>query len=116
MPARSSRRVRQDQLAHDLAAAAEYLQLCDGFLRSTTNAPAVRSDLTEYLATHGWPRPAGYATFIDLLSFTAATLQRHHPERLTAPRLSAARPADPTTRRSTTAAPCAGAGPIPNST
>jgi hypothetical protein len=80
MPVRSSRRARQDQLAHDLAAAAEYLDLCDGFLRSATNAPAVRSDLTEYLAANGWPQPTGYATFIDLLSFTAAKLQRHRTQ------------------------------------
>jgi hypothetical protein len=79
MPARVSRRAslaRQEQLAHDLTTAAEYLRLCDGFFRTRTNAPAVKHDLTEYLAAHGWPRPTGYATFIDLLSFTTAALQR----------------------------------------
>lgn len=79
MPTRVRRRAsltRQDQLAHDLKTATEYLQLCDGFFRAQTNAPAIKHDLTEYLAAHGWPRPTGYATFIDLLSFTAAALQR----------------------------------------
>jgi len=80
MPSRVRRRAtltRQDQLTHDLSTAVEYLHLCDEFLRARTNDPAVRRDLTSFLAANGWPPPAGCNTFIDLLSFTTAALHRH---------------------------------------
>ena len=80
MPGRARRRAtltRQDQLTHDLSTAVQYLHLCDEFLRTRTNDPAVRRDLTAFLAANGWPPPTGYSTFIDLLSFTTAALHRH---------------------------------------
>jgi len=67
---------RQDQLTRELSSAVEYLQLCDEFLRTQTNDPAVQRDLTTFLAGNGWPPPTGYCTFIDLLSFTTAALRR----------------------------------------
>ena len=79
MPTPNRRRAsltRQDQLTRQLSAAVEFLQLCDEFLRTRTNDPAVQRDLTTFLAANGWPPPAGYCTFIDLLSFTTAALQR----------------------------------------
>jgi hypothetical protein len=79
MPARVRRRAtltRQDQLTADLATAMEYLHLCDEFLRTRTNDPAVQRDLTTFLTANGWPPPGGYYTFIDMLSFTTTALHR----------------------------------------
>jgi hypothetical protein len=79
MPTPARRRAtlaRQDELTRQLDTALGFLQLCDEFLRTRTNDPAVQRDLTTFLAAHGWPAPGGYCTFIDLLSFTTAALQR----------------------------------------
>lgn len=80
MPGRVRRRAtltRQDQLTADLATAVKYLHICDEFLRTRTNDPAVQRDLTAFLTANGWPSPTGYNTFIDLLSFTTAALHRN---------------------------------------
>ena len=56
MPTPARRRAsltRQDQLTHELSTAVEYLQLCDEFLRTRTNDPAVQRDLTTFLAGNG---------------------------------------------------------------